>query len=80
MSYAAIIATAIGTDDSASLALVEDLMREGRSGLDGLSLTEITELARECFDDAKAWATIGPVGGHALADYCRVMGLEYPTL
>jgi uncharacterized protein (UPF0264 family) len=73
--YAPRIARAIDTNDSATIALVEDLMRDGRSGLDGLSTTAFARVAREAMATALVIALAGE-----LVDYCEAVGLAVPTL
>lgn len=78
--YAALIAQATDQRDPATLALVEELMREETGGvLDHLSAPRFTALARESYLDAQAWQRLGPINGVTLADYCTVLGLTVPS-
>lgn len=78
--YAALIAQATDQRDPATVALVEELMREETGGvLDHLSAHRFANLARESFADAQAWQRLGPVNGVTLADYCTVLGLTVPS-
>ena len=78
--YAALIAEATDQQDTATLALVEELMREETGGvLDHLSAPRFAALARESYADAQAWQRIGAITGVTLADYCNVLGLIRPA-
>lgn len=78
--YAALIAQATGQRDTATVALVEELMREDTGGvLDHLSAPRFAGLARAAFADAQAWQRLGAINGVTLADYCTVLGLTVPS-
>lgn len=78
--YAALIAQATDQRDPATLALVEELMRENTGGvLDHLSAPRFAALAREAYVDAQTWQRVGPINGVTLADYCAVLGLTVPS-
>jgi len=78
--YARAIRDALGLDDTATLDLVECLMRQETGGvLDHLSAAAFTRLARQSYGDATAWHQIGPVNGFTLADFCRVEQINLPT-
>jgi hypothetical protein len=72
--YARLIADTIGSDDTAALAVVEDIMRTDRTGLDGLSRPEFVALAREAHGDMRAMGAAG-----MLAGYCKARGLAVPA-
>jgi hypothetical protein len=71
--YAALIADAAGTTDPDTLALAEDLMREGKTGLDALTREEFRAAAREAIADAVRMHRAG-----MLASYCDAAGLTLP--
>jgi hypothetical protein len=71
--YAREIARAIGTEDPATLAVVEELMRTDRTGLDGLRAAEFTVLARQAHRDMHTLDAAG-----ALIEYCDALGLAVP--
>lgn len=78
--YAALISTAIGVEDTATLELVERFMRTETGGvLDHLSPSAFARLAREAHGDALAWNEIGAVNGVTLADVCRVEQIDLPA-
>jgi hypothetical protein len=78
--YAALIAQATDQRDPATIALVEELMREEAGGvLDHLSAARFTALTRESYLDARAWQRLGQINGVTLADYCTVLGLTVPS-
>lgn len=79
MNYSDLIANAIGTNDKAVCDLVEEFMRDGRSGLDGLSPAEFDELARQSMCGVLVWDMAGAVNGLSLRGYCEAVGLTYPT-
>ncbi len=77
--YTARISDAINLEDTATLALVERLMRDQTGGvLDHLDATSLDHLARQAYEDGRAWDTIGEINGCTLADYCRANDLTQP--
>ena len=74
MTYAQLIAESIGTDEPATVALVEDLMRDGRTGLDDLTPAAFRALARQAHADIAIMREAGQ-----LDYYCQVVGLVIPT-
>lgn len=72
--YSTLIAEAIGTADPATLAVVEELMRTDRTGLDGLTRSQFDREARLAFSDMALMAAAG-----ALPEYCEALGLEMPA-
>jgi len=77
--YARLISAAIRVDDTATLVLVERLMRQETGGvLDHLSSAVLVHLARQAYGDATEWHLIGAVNGVTLADYCRVEQIDLP--
>jgi len=78
--HTALISSAIGLEDPATLALVERLMRDQTGGvLDHLDATTFDHLARQGYEDGRAWDTIGEINGCTLADYCRANDLTQPS-
>ena len=78
--YARLVSDAIGLEDTATLELVERLMRQDTGGvLDHLSAAAFARLAREAYGDATAWNEIGPVNGVTLADFCRAEQIALPS-
>lgn len=70
---------AIGTDDDALLALVEEFMRSSTGGtLDALPSLDFDRLARTSMADVIAWDVAGEIDGISLARYCEIMSLAYP--
>ena len=81
LGYGGLIAEAIGSEDEAVLALVEDFMRTETGGtLDALDAATFDRLARGCMADVLAWDLAGAAGidGVTLARYCETMGLAHP--
>jgi hypothetical protein len=77
--YTALISSAISLEDPATLALVERLMRDQTGGvLDHLDASTFDHLARQAYEDGRAWDTIGEINGCTLADYCRANDLTQP--
>lgn len=72
-TYKERIAAVIGTTDLPTLALVEELMRTDRTGLDGLSRSEFDALARQSYTDARLMAEAGQI-----SMYCEALGLVVP--
>jgi|AAFX01.1.fsa_nt_gi hypothetical protein len=70
MFYATLIAEAIGTDNPATLSVVEELMRTDRTALDGLSRAQFIAEARAAFADMQMLAAAG-----ALDEYRDALGL-----
>lgn len=80
LGYARLIADAIGSDDAAILALVEEFMRGETGGtLDAIDAITFGRLARQCLADVVAWDLAGDVDGVTLTSYCQTMGLTYPA-
>lgn len=78
--YSALIASSIDQHDHATVALVEDFMRQETGGcLDHLSADRFIALARLSYADARAWHQFGDVNGTTLATYCEAARLEVPT-
>lgn len=78
--YAALIAHTLGIEDPATLAVVEDFMRQQTGGvLDHLSPAAFAQHAREAYADARAWSDVGAINGCTLEDYCHTMGLALPA-
>lgn len=73
--YEKLISEATGQKDRATLALIEDFMRDGRTGLDGLPLPAFRRLAQQAWEDAQVLAATGE-----LADYCDAVGLPIPEI
>lgn len=73
-SYRQRISVVIGERDPAVLAVVEDLMRDGRSGLDALTPARFDTAARAAYADVAALAASG-----CLAEYCAGVGLPVPV-
>lgn len=71
--YKEAIAASVGTTDLATLALIEDLMRAERTGLDGLSREQFRTAARRAMADAQLMAAAGELRG-----YCEALGLALP--
>ncbi|MDX3110152.1 hypothetical protein [Nonomuraea angiospora] len=71
--YAQQISDAIGRNDPATLALVEDLMRINLTGLDHLTNTQLAALARRSLADAQELEEVGELRG-----YCDALGLAVP--
>lgn len=74
MTYQQAIAEAIETTDSATVALVEDLMRTEAGTLDALSPKRFATLARRSAADVAMLHREG-----ALPDYCSALGLTVPA-
>jgi hypothetical protein len=72
--YASLIGNAIGTTDPATAAVVEDLMRTNRTGLDDLDPAQFARLARTAYADVALLAAAGELG-----TYCDALGLETPS-
>ncbi len=70
MFYAMLIAEAIGTDNPATLSVVEELMRTDRTALDGLNRAQFIAEARAAFADMQMLAAAG-----ALGEYRDALGL-----
>ena len=70
MFYATLIAEAIGTDNPATLSVVEELMRTDRTGLDGLNRVQFIAEARAAFADMQLMSAAG-----ALDEYREALGL-----
>jgi hypothetical protein len=73
--YNKLIADAIDRDDSATTALVEELMRATYSTLDGLDSRQFRRAARVAFADAVLMAAAGE-----LQFYCETLGLVTPAM
>lgn len=73
--YDKLIANAIGTTDPTIAVVVEEIMRDGRSGLDGLNVTEFNRAARQAYGDVKVLAVAGCLG-----EYCDALGIETPAV
>jgi len=73
-AYAKLIAEITGTGDPATLALIEQLMRASRPGLDSLSPARFRAAVREAAGDAAELAREG-----MLAYYCDALGLAVPV-
>lgn len=79
-TYSDLISNALDQNDPNTLALVERLMRLETGGcLDHLPRPHFDHLARQAYEDARAWDTIGDVHGVTLAAYCRAEGIEPPA-
>jgi len=80
--YQRMIAEAIDTEEPEMAALVEDFIRMEHPTLDSLSRDQLHTAARSAHGDVIAWgsgaATPEQTGHMTLADYCRVMSLDYP--
>lgn len=72
--YGKLIAEAIGTADPATVAVVEELMRTERTGLDGLTRGQFDREARIAFADMALMAAAGELSG-----YCQAFGLDVPS-
>lgn len=72
--YQRYIAEAIGVQDQPTLALVEELMRTDRTGLDGLDPKAFAALALQSLSDARGLHYDGQ-----LAFYCGALGLDLPA-
>ena len=78
--YAVLISDATDQGDPATVAVVEELMREETGGvLDHPSAARFAALARESYADARAWQRLGPINGVTLADYSTVLSLTPPA-
>lgn len=75
MTYAKTIAETIGTDDPATVALVEELMRCEIRTLDHLSPEAFRDLAHTSLLDAREMARDDELG-----NFCAAYGLEVPTV
>lgn len=73
--YAAMIAEEIGTDHAGALVLIEDLMRQDRTGLDGLTPAEFRRVAVAAVVDAWELARAGE-----LAFYVHALRLDVGDL
>lgn len=71
--YAQAISEAIDHTDAATLALVEDVMRDGRSGLDGLTPAQFRWEAREAWVVVQAMHDAGELG-----PFCAAVQLDLP--
>jgi hypothetical protein len=71
--YATAIAAAIGSTDPAMIALVEEIMREDRSGLDSLPRAQFDAEARSARADIAGLAAAG-----LLQEYCDALGVATP--
>lgn len=69
------IAQAINNSDTATVALVEDLMRTEHDTLDHLTAAQFTRAAR----NAMAFAIELGLSG-MLGEYCQPLGLAVPSL
>lgn len=70
--YEQLIAVAIGESDPATLAVVEDIMRDGQA-LDGLTRAQFVARARQAHEDMQILAATGQLVG-----YCAAVGLPTP--
>lgn len=73
--YARLISNAIGTDDLATLDLVEHLMRSDHGTLDGLTPDQFTAAARQALADTHNLANVGILTG-----YCAAFEMLVPAL
>ena len=73
-SYSDLIGQAIRRDNPATLAVVEEIMRTERTGLDGLTKARFDHAARLAYADVQLLAAAG-----MLADYCDALGLDMPA-
>lgn len=78
--YSDTIATAIATNDPATVALVEHFMRIEHSTFDHLPMVKFRKVAREAFNDVIDWEYSGSVGGLTLTEYCKSEGLLRPQI
>ncbi|PZG47457.1 hypothetical protein C1I98_13380 [Spongiactinospora gelatinilytica] len=70
--YATAISHAIGRTDPATVAVVESVMRDGRTGLDGLYADEFAR---------KSWEKVHLLHqGGGLTDWCAAFHLAVPEL
>jgi hypothetical protein len=72
--YAKMIAEKTGTEDAATLALIEELMRGDHPTLDGLSHAEFDAAIVQALVDARDLQDAGQ-----LAMWCKAFGLEVPA-
>lgn len=72
--YANLIASKTGTDDPATLALIEELMRADRTSLDDLTPAEFVTAIVEALADAQDLQDAGQ-----LAAWCEAYGLAVPA-
>lgn len=72
--YARRISKATTETDIATLALIEDLMRDGRSGLDSLTPAQFDRAAREARQDIGLMHNAG-----VLSEYCAALGITPPA-
>ena len=72
--YAKAIAAAIDSNDEPTVALVEEIMRTDRTGLDGLSAAQFSALARRSARDVTELHLSGE-----LTMYCDALGLTLPS-
>jgi hypothetical protein len=72
--YASKIAQRLGTDDAATVALVEELMRSDRTALNGLTPAEFDAAIIEAMADAQDLQDAGQ-----LAAWCAAYGLAVPA-
>jgi hypothetical protein len=73
--YAKLIAQATGTNDPATLALIEELMRADRGTLDNLTPAQFRAAIAEALADAQALQDAGQ-----LVMWCEAYGLAVPAL
>jgi hypothetical protein len=71
--YSKLITSQTGADETTA-ALVEELMRSDRTGLDGLSVPEFTATAYSALYEARVMATAG-----MLRAWCAAKGLAAPA-
>lgn len=74
-NYQRLIGATLGTTNLAVIALVEEFMRDGRSGLDGLTAAEFKAMALAAHEDVHALAEIGE-----LEFVCQGYGVAVPIL
>lgn len=76
MTYQDAIANAIGTDaNDPIVAVIEEIMRNGRSGLDSLTPAQFSAEACEALETVREMAQAGE-----LEFYCETLGLAMPAL